>query len=282
MSSNAGGAATNAGIDFQQRVSALFLTHMMMEVVFIDDLGMERNANIKSIHFESSEAIDDLVVKTDLGIVYIQAKRSISCSAGEDSEFSKVIKQFVAQYLKGAEERDKFVLVTTSKASSKITRDLRKISESIKSNDTGFTQNPLNQSEESVFDTLTSMIALHYLKQAGKEIDEVVKLDILKKIYVSVIDIEAGMPLEKAVISLISSKSKVSPELLWSTLISLGLSLSKDRSSINKNGLESRIGRFVDNISGSQKNSAKKEILEIQTKNALSLWKRSSSCQIIY
>lgn len=127
MSSNAGGAATNAGIDFQQRISALFMTHMLMDLAFIDDLGMERNSKIQSLQFESDEAIDDLVVRTDLGTVYIQAKRSINCSQNEESEFSKVIKQFVEQYSRGTSENDKFVLATTSKSSSKITRDLKKL-----------------------------------------------------------------------------------------------------------------------------------------------------------
>ena len=270
MSSNAGGAATNAGIDFQQRISALFMTHMLMDVAFIDDLGMERNSKIQSLQFESGEAIDDLVVRTDLGTVYIQAKRSINCSQTEGSEFSKVIKQFVEQYSRGTSDNDKFVLATTSKASSKITRDLRKITESIKLNDQGFIQNPLNQSEQSVYDTLNNLIDSHYLLSSGNEITEDIKTDILRRIHISVIDVEAGMPLEKAVMTLISGNSVVSAELLWSALISLGLSLSKERGSINKQGLEDRVGRFVGDLKQIDKDIAKKKLFQIETKSSLS------------
>lgn len=126
MSSNAGGAATNGGIDFQQRISALFLTHMLMDVVFIDDLGLVRNSKIIDLKFESSHDIDDLVVSTDKANIFIQAKRSISLSTSKTSEFYKVIKQFVSQYLSGVNENDRFVLATSSKASSPITRDLKK------------------------------------------------------------------------------------------------------------------------------------------------------------
>lgn len=270
MSSNAGGAATNSGIDFQQRISALFMTHMLMDVPFIDDLGMENNSNIQSLQFESDEAIDDLVVRTDLGTVYIQAKRSINCSQSEGSEFSKVIKQFVEQYSRGTDGNDKFVLATTSKASSKITRDLRKITESIKLNDVGFIENPLNQSEQSVYCTLTYLIGQHYLLSCGSEITEEIKADILRKIHVSVIDIEAGMPLEKAVMTLITGNAIVSAELLWSALISLGLSLSKDRASINKQGLDDRVGRFVGDLTQREKDSVKNNLFLIETKKTLS------------
>ncbi|MBE4115595.1 hypothetical protein HJ109_18940 [Vibrio parahaemolyticus] len=126
MSSNAGGAATNAGIDFQQRISALFLTHMFMDVVFIDDLGMDKNSKIVELKFESNNEIDDLVIKTEQSTIFIQAKRSITCSESESSEFYKVIKQFVSQYLTNTNSNDRFVLATTSKSSSKITVELKK------------------------------------------------------------------------------------------------------------------------------------------------------------
>ena len=270
MSSNAGGAATNAGIDFQQRISAIFMTHMLMDVAFIDDLGMTKSAKIQSLQFESNEAVDDLVVQTTLGTVYIQAKRSISCSMVITSEFSKVIKQFVAQYSNGVSENDKFVLATTSKASSKITRSLKKIIESIKLNDASFIKNPLNKSEKSVYDITMQLIGCHYRLIHEKEVTEEVRLNILKKMHVSVLDIEAGMPLEKAVITLISSNATISAELVWSSLIILGLSLSKDRMSINKKGLEERVGDFFKESTTEDDYKTKENLLKIEIKDNIS------------
>ena len=270
MSSNAGGAATNAGIDFQQRVSALLMTHMLMNVEFIDDLGLNKSASIESLFFESSEDIDDIVVKTDIGTVYIQAKRSISCSTQINSEFSKVIYQFVSQYNKGVEKSDRFLLATSSKASSRIYRDLRKITESLRNNDEGFIENPLSQTEKTVLSTLTDLVRKHYLKVTKTPIEKDTENDLLKKIYVSVLDIEEGMPLEKAIITLISGKSLVTPSLVWASLISLGLSLSKNRSSINKSGLDEKIGRFLKDIADDEREIIKNELLELQTKRAIS------------
>ncbi len=77
-------------IDFQQRISALFLTHMFMDVVFIDDLGLNGDSKIIDLkEFESTNEIDDLVVTTENSTVYIQAKRSINCSESKSSEFIK-------------------------------------------------------------------------------------------------------------------------------------------------------------------------------------------------
>jgi len=270
MSTNAGGSATNAGIDFQQRISALFMTHMLMEIAFIDDLGFDGNINIEQMFFESSYSIDDLVVKTNCGTIYIQAKRSINCSNSLNSEFSKVICQFVKQFLKGNHESDRYVLVTSSKASSKIYRDLRKITENIRYNDIGFIENPLNKVEKSVFSVLINLISSHYSDISKKPITEDINLNILKKIHISVIDIEAGMPLEKAVITLISGKSKVSPNLLWDSLISLGLSLSKNRSSINKKGLEKKVGKFINEIPANERASVKSEFFKLQMKSVVS------------
>jgi hypothetical protein len=269
MSSNAGGAATNAGIDFQQRISALFLTHMLMDVIFIDDLGLDKNSKIIDLKCESSHEIDDLVVSTDLANVYIQAKRSINCSDSGTSEFYKVIKQFVSQYLSGVNKNDRFVLATSSKASSKITKDLKKVLESIKLNDTGFIQNPLNQSEKKSFDSLKLAIKINYEALSGKKITEDVISKILSQTHISVIDIEEGMPLEKAILTLISGKAIIAPELLWSNLISIGLTLSKNRSSINVEGLEEKVGRFVSKPLKEKKSEIEHDFFKVEIKRNL-------------
>lgn len=266
MSFNAGGAATNAGIDFQSRISAIFLTHMLMDVVFIDDFGMTKDSKIQSLQFESDDAIDDLVVRTDLGTTYIQAKRSINFSDKTESEFSKVVKQFVNQHFRGVLANDTFVLATSTKASSKIIRDLRKITESVRLNGDSFANNPLNQSEKFVYTTLVDLIGHHYGLAAQIQIDGDTVRDILGRMYVSVIDIEQGMPMEKAVLTLISGQSLVSADLLWSSLISLGLSLSKERASINQQGLEERVGRFVGELTHEDEELVKKKLLRILSK----------------
>ena len=87
---------TNAGIDFQQRVSA----YMMILMEFDIDISMALQVNardtIKALNFEDCECIDDLVITLDSGKrIYFQMKRTISLSDNTDSEFYGVCEQFV-------------------------------------------------------------------------------------------------------------------------------------------------------------------------------------------
>lgn len=261
MQSNAGGSATNAGVDFQQRISALLMIQMIMELPFIEDLGIETDEEISKLSFETNDGIDDLVVTTVSSKIYIQAKRSINFSDNLSSEFAKVIKQFVDQYLSGGKKEDRYILATSSKASSKIIRDLKKIIESIKNNDQTFFENPLNQSEQDTFLKLNYLIKTYYESRLGKIISNEIANEILKRIRISILDIEENLPLEKAVITLISSQTNISPKLIWSNLISIGLTLSRERSSINKDGLLKRVGKYFQAVPGEQKESKTLELL---------------------
>ena len=98
MSNGGGGAATNSGIDFQQRIAALVLSHMLVDVNNYSALQLGDELNVNEVRFETNNNIDDLVLQTTSGRVLIQAKRSLSLSDSTNSEFSAVLKQFVAQY----------------------------------------------------------------------------------------------------------------------------------------------------------------------------------------
>ncbi|HOZ44899.1 MAG TPA: hypothetical protein PLN39_02790 [Candidatus Dojkabacteria bacterium] len=199
--------------------------------------------------------------------IYVQAKRSINLSDDLTSDFSKVINQFVAQYLNGIGEKDRCILATSSKASSKITRDLRKITESIKNNDDNFLENPLNQSEEDTLRKLVFLIDTHYQNISGVAISNSIRNEILKKIRVSILDIEEGHPLEKALIILLSGQTNVSSSLIWANLISIGLTLSKERSSINKAGLLRRVGKYFQPITEKKESVQLSDLLKIEFKS---------------
>ena len=257
MSSTAGGSATNSGIDYQQRVAALAMTHALTGLGFLDDFGLNEDAEIREIFFESENPVDDIALVTSMGNVFIQAKRSINLSARLDSEFSGVVKQFISQYLKENNDTHKYVLAVSPSASSKIIRDLRKLTESARLNGAPTTSNPLSKSEESTLSTIKDISKSHFLKQSGKELDDESFLEYFSRIYIAVLDLEKGGALERAVLTLLAKESAVPPAILWDTLISLGLTLSKNRQSIDKHGLEEKIGRYL-----VFSKSPQKEILE--------------------
>ncbi len=262
--SNGGGAATNTGIDYQQRLAAYFLIQMLLDIESLSGIGLDGVHSITEVSFESSAYVDDMVVKTTTGNLYVQAKRNISMSDSSDSEFRKTVHQFVNQFLLDPSGGHKFVLATSSGSSSKIKQELRKILESVRLNDTGFKDNPLNQSEEDVYTKVKNCISTSYQEIINEDIADTTITDILRKMYVAIADVQQGMPLEGAILTILTSKSRVKPELFFSATISLALSLASSRQSINKFGLESKLGNYIGTLTPEKKHSVVQDFFKIE------------------
>src|SRR5260221_1307688 len=92
-----GGAATQGGINYQNRVAAWVCVAMMAER---PSAPIGPTAPPIYVRFETQEPTDDLLVGTlDGHHAFAQAKRTISLSAAASSEFASVVGQFVRQYL---------------------------------------------------------------------------------------------------------------------------------------------------------------------------------------
>ncbi|WP_394809408.1 hypothetical protein [Nitrosomonas sp.] len=95
------GRGTSGGVVFQSEVgadlAALILTERPMS-----RLGKRLPGTPKKLFFEAATAVDDIVVETEYGKIYIQAKRTISLSKSGDSELASVAQQFVRQFRAGA------------------------------------------------------------------------------------------------------------------------------------------------------------------------------------
>ncbi len=262
--SSGGGAATNTGIDYQQRLAAYFLIQMLLDMDSLSGIGLDGVYPITEVSFETSSYVDDMVIKTQNGNLYIQAKRNISMSDNVGSEFQKTVNQFVNQFLLNTEANDKYILATSSGSSSKIKQDLRKILESIRLNDTDFENNPLNQSEEEVYAKLKNCVSASYKKVTNQDISYIILTSFLKKMHVVIADVQQGMPLEGALLTLLTSKSKVKPELFLSVTISLALSLSSTRQSINKTGLESKLGNYIGPLTPEKRRSVEQDFFDFE------------------
>jgi hypothetical protein len=85
--------------------------------------------------------------------------------------------------------------------------------------------------------------------------------------HVTIADVQQGMPLEGAILTLLISKSKVKPELLLSVTISLALSLASTRQSINKIGLESKLGNYIGPLTPEKRQSIEKDFFDFEIAN---------------
>ena len=94
-----GGAATSAGIRFQQQVGALIGSWLLTERPLDARLDLGESKP-EWMRFETEAPVDDILVETsDDGFVAIQAKSSVSLSKNPDSEFGKTVSQFVRHWL---------------------------------------------------------------------------------------------------------------------------------------------------------------------------------------
>lgn len=190
--------ATNAGIDFQQRVSAYMMILMEFDMDISLALQVNKSNTIKEINFEDCESIDDLVITLDSGKkIYFQMKRTISLSDDSESEFFCVCEQFVNQFLKQNENDLAYILVTRTESSKAISVKLKRILEGIRLANSLSVIEKLYQEERKIFDKVSSNIKTIYKKYTHEDISEDILLKIFLRMYVELFDIENGEEYEK-------------------------------------------------------------------------------------
>jgi hypothetical protein len=251
-----GGAATNSGIDFQNRVGALALVAMMTDVADLEvvGLGNTREKPVQ-VRFETSDGIDDIVIVTLQRKIWIQAKNSISLSKGDDSDFAKVIRQFVAQACCGTND-DHYVMAVSPAASNKIRITLRKLCESYRLNEVGAGENPLTGDERETLEIVNARIEREFQNATGRACIQRYCVDLLKHIYIRTLDVADGGVTELLAVAALAPVSLTDPTLLWRNLITICLSLARDRLSIDADGLASRISALIRQSTTGPENAA--------------------------
>ncbi|GEM_PF-1283650 len=242
---DASGSATNAGIDYQQRVGAWFLVSQYTDFNINKTIDIDRDLLISSVHFETIDYVDDLRIDCEDASIYCQVKRRISTlSSSSKSDFNKSIKQFINSFINEYSLSYIYVLVTTSESTSKLKKDLKKILTSIRLNDRDFQVNPLNKSEENTFKTFRTQFYLLYKDIKGLETDESTFIKFCKQVFISIIDLEEGSSNINAALMLLKSKSFPNPELIWKLLLSNCLTFAAKRQSVNKKYINGLLNQF--------------------------------------
>lgn len=217
---NAGGAALRAGVNYQQRISALLLISLYTQFDLSQLLGHTSPLTPSVVSYETSLAVDDSNVICKEGTeLFIQAKRSLSLSVSETSEFYSVISQFVRDFISFPHSDRLYLLITSSSSSRRITHDLKKILESIRLNDLAFQNNPLSKQESGVLTTYRSVFNACYKQHDTTEPTDTDFIAFSRKVMIHVWDVEAGMSFEKIAILLLHSKGFGIPQLIWNHLI---------------------------------------------------------------
>lgn len=237
---------TNAGIDFQQRVSALMMICMEFEIDIDMLFEFQIKDKIEKLNFEASDKIDDLVITTSENKkIYLQMKRNISFSGEEDSEFYGVCGQFVKQYCENNQNDLAYVLVTRTQASKNITVKLKRILRGIRLSKSIDLKDNLNADEIKLLEDLEVNIQKEYTKINGIQITKDILTKILCKFYVEVFDIEEGESFEKNIKLILYSKLNVDVNLFWNMLISMAVQYGANRRCLIKSYLQEQVKGYI-------------------------------------
>lgn len=231
--------ATNAGIDFQQRVSAYMMILMEFDMDISLALQVNKSNTIKEINFEDCESIDDLVITLDSGKkLYFQMKRTISLSDDAESEFYGVCEQFVKQFLKQNENDLAYILAIRTEPSKAISVKLKRILEGIRLANNLEVIDKLNREERTIFGKVSANIKTIYKKYTSKDISEDDLLKLLLRIYVELFDIESGEEYEKTIKLILWNLIEVDVELFWRTFISKAVEYGANRRCLSQENLK--------------------------------------------
>lgn len=264
--STSGGAATNAGVDFQQRVAALIMIASLANIDLSGIFGFYDEMVPTTIKFEASTPIDDLVFYTSKRVNhYLQIKRTISLSASVTSEFASVIDQFVQQFVTLPNGSSAYWLVVGNGASQKIRNVLRTILDSYRLDPRSEQQNPDTKEDEQarlIFKNQFHRAFSLLMKRNGSEEEFI---SFAQKVHIAEINIERSQAHEALAILHLEKIAIIPPELLWSVIIVQALSFAKNRQSITTDGLKMHNKRFLlGEPSRSDRNSLINEALRIE------------------
>ncbi len=237
---------TNAGIDFQQRVSALMMILMEFEIDIGTIMSIDIMDKIQKLNFESIDKIDDLVVTTSTNRkIYMQMKRNIAFSTEENSEFYSVCAQFVKQYVEGKPEDLAYVLVTRTQASNNITVKLKRILDGIRLANSINIESNLNKNEIDLLKKIERVIQVEYEKVTENVMSDDSLKNLLSKIYIEVFDVESGESFEKTIKLILQSRLYGDIEQFWGMVISKAVQYAANRNCLDKKAFHKQIERHL-------------------------------------
>lgn len=232
-----GGAATSAGIRFEQQLGALFSSWILAGDRFDESFRLGA-ATPEWIRFETEAPVDDLLIKTsDGGYVAVQAKTTVSLSEDLGLPLGKTVVQFVrhwfvAQQGDGSMEwnrpldptRDRLMLAVSPKASPQIRRDLPAALRLVSQPGRG----ALNQAQQRAYQVFSSLVEQAWASITKTPIDDQLVSKLAKLVVVFTFDGDQGYAIASG--SIVKAFGpEVNAETAFTTLSDLSGRLMQER-----------------------------------------------------
>lgn len=236
----AGGAATAAGMDFQNRVAAWFATRILAAEHAAPLWGWPSNSTLEFVRCETEQPIDDIMVGDSEGrIAVVQVKHSLALEKGSESSFGKTMGQFVRQYLRpnpaAAQKpapwekaldpsRDRFVLITGSGSSARVISALPAIMGKIQALPGGaqVSAGPFTEDEKAVLSIVQTHIQKATQQACSTPLNDQQSRDLLSFVRVAEINVDPGGAAEREAKELLRQSILLNPEqadAAWDILV---------------------------------------------------------------
>jgi hypothetical protein len=264
MTNRAGaGAAVSSGANFQARVAAYLIVAAICDL----ETSVGPAGFVKSFSFETFEAVDDINLGTSTkSHVYIQAKASIALTFEPGGEMRKVFAQFEAQHAAGGGEQDRYILITSARASRTVTGDLRAALSAFRTADDKAFRRDQPRALQNVIAAARSAVQ-SIARSAGRAGDAEYADAVLRKSEVIVLDLESGGSLEEGVKVLLAARNYVAPSAVWGKIVADCVEHAKARSTFSTENASATYSRFLRPVSGPPLAEAAEDLMRIDLSN---------------
>jgi hypothetical protein len=252
---NAGGAATQAGVNFQNRVAAWVATRILCDTDRNPIFGLSAVPNF--LRCETEQPVDDLLVgsRSD-SFGYAQIKHSIDLSDSPNSVLAEVVDQFTRQILrkpgprgpqrpwdtKPDPERDSLVLIVGPAASGSIREHLRTLLEKIRLllPQQSLSEAASNVQQSRALEVITGHFSRSYNAETGASPSNAELRNGLRLMRVEVLDADATGTAERESLDALRQVVLRSPDdatAAWSTVIQACARMAETHSGADQAGL---------------------------------------------
>jgi hypothetical protein len=233
--STGGGAATQAGINFQNRVAAWVAVRILSEVARGRVFGLAEIPRL--LQCETDQPVDDLLVgsRTD-AFAFAQSKHSIDLSESPASVFAEVVDQFTRQTLQDPvaqhrpwdrkldPERDALLLIVGPGSSGVIREALRNVLEKVRRllPSQPVTDAASNAAETRALDVITDHFTKSYHDRTGRRPNDLEVRNALRLFRVEILDVDPGGLGEREALDTLRDvvlRNVAQADAAWSTLV---------------------------------------------------------------
>ncbi len=202
-----------------------------------------QRGQVEAVAFEQIAPVDDILVSFEGATkAAIQAKRGLALSNKSNSEFAKVIRQFVADHREASTATSPLILAVSPRASAGVREILRRLLDRFREH-TGSADPAMSKEERQAWAGLRQLVTAELvglnIPEAAPAVDH-----ILRRMYVLCIDPEDGGTDVRLALALLRSRMNIEPLLAWRGLVAMCLDACKRRGSVTRASLVEAFQRF--------------------------------------